>query len=697
MRNGRITAGLAAALLAGSACAPAPAAAPYPAPTRATPPPPLAERPLQFPGFQEFTLDNGLRVLVVENAAQPIANLTLHVRAGESWTPARQAGLAGLTAEVLTRGTASRSANQISSLAEGMGGSISASAGADNLTISTSVLAEHAAGAFELLADVATRPTFPAAEVELARRRTLSSLQAALGQPGVVAQRQFAQRVYGEHPYGVAPIPGTVQGIQREDLARFHETQFRAGNALLVVSGAVTAAQVEALARQHFTVLPAGEPARPAFAAPPARDATRIYLVHRPGSVQSNILIGHTALRPDNQDFAAMQVANGIIGGSDDARLFQILREQRGWTYGAYSRVTRPQDIGHFVATAEVRTEVTDSALNEMLRQMRRLRDEPVTAGELRATQGFLAGSFPLRLETPAQIASQIAEVRLLGLPLESLTGYRERINAVTTADVQRVARQYIHPERAAVVVVGDAPRLMEMLDGIAPISLFDVEGRPLERAAFEVRAPTAAFDASSLRPMELEYVINVQGNAVGSATTRLVREGQEWVATSEMMGQQGEVRFRDDLTPLRSQQRVEQGPVSIAIELQLADGRVTGDARLPDQMGGDRTYDLEVVPGTLLPQMDSWVLATSHLEEGASITVPVFEAMSGSVQNVTYRVTGTESVTVPAGTFPALRVEVAGAQPMTLYVRQEAPHLLLRQEMAGQPVVIELREVRER
>lgn len=674
----------------------APAVTTGPGALRSGPPPPLPERPLQFPSFHEFALDNGLRVLLVEHHGQPIANVSLYVRAGEARSTAEQAGLAGLTAEVLTKGTATRSATEISSIAESLGGSISASAGGDNLTVSSSVLAEYLPTAFELLADVATRPSFPTSEVELARRRTLSSLQAALGQPGAVAQRQFLREVYGEHPYGVSPVPGTVQGIQRDDLARFHDRYFRSGNALLVVSGAVRAAEVEALARQHFAAFPSGPAAPITFPAPPARERAQIQLVHRPGSVQSNILIGHTAIRPDNPDVFALHVMNGIVGGSDDARLFQILREQRGWTYGSYTRMTRPQDIGYFMASAEVRTEVTDSALTEMLHQLRRLRDEPVSQAELQAAQGFLAGSYPLRFETPAQIAGQIADVRLLGLPIETLTEYRERINAVTAADVQRVARQYVHPDRAVIVVVGDAPRLLPLLEGIAPITLYDVEGRPVERSAFEVRTPTATFDGSRLRPMTLQYAINVQGNTVGTATTQLTREGDVWVATSAIpaMGQQGEVRFRSDLTPVSMRQRLQQGPVTVNVELAMTEGRITGTGQFPAQMGGERTFDVAAVPGTLLPEMDVWVLATAALSEGTVLTVPVFNALAGSVSNVTYTVTGTETVTVPAGTFPAYRVEIAGPQQMVVFVRREAPHVVLRQEIVGQPVAIELQSM---
>jgi hypothetical protein len=191
-----------------------------------------------------------------------------------------------------------------------------------------------------------------------------------------------------------------------------------------------------------------------------------------------------------------------------------------------------------------------------------------------------------------------------------------------------------------------------------------------------------------------------VQGNPMGSYTSTLAREGDAWVATgsmqSAMMSQESEVRFRAaDLTPISTRQRQAQGPMQVEIDLQLANGRVTGRAQLPEQMGGERNVDSEVVAGTLLPGMDEYVLAAAELGEGRSITVPVFSVMSGNVTNVTYRVTAAEEVTVPAGTFPAYRVEVSGGpQPMTLYVRREAPHILLRQEFAGAPISLELQSM---
>jgi zinc protease len=580
-----------------------------------------------------------------------------------------------------------------------VGGQLNSSAGNDWLTVTASVLSDHLPLAFDLVSDVALRPTFPDEEVTVTRRRTLSGLQAQLGQPGAIAQRQFVRELYGpEHPYGVSPIPGTVQAITRDELVAYHRDHFAADNALLVVSGVVDPTEVEALVRQHFGDWQRGASPRVALPQPPTVDRTRISLVHRPGSVQSNIRIGHLAIRPDNPDYFPLNLLNTIIGGGTDARLFQILREEKGWTYGAYSQLTRPVDIGYFMANAEVRTEVTDSALAEMLTQLHRIRDERVPADEFEGSRSFLAGSFPLRLETAGQIANQIAQAALLGIPFEYVTEFRDRVLAITPEDVQRVAREYVRPDRAAVVVVGDAREVLPMIEPIAPVTLYDVEGARLERGAIEVRAATERLDGTRLQEGTRTYRLVFQDNPVGTATTRLARDGDTWVATMEApaIGQHSEVRFSAiDLTPISSTMETRQGPVTMGYDLRFTDGRVTGRIEMPEQMGGARDVDAQVPEGTLLPGMEEFVAAVADLAEGRSVSVPMFEGMSGAVTTVTFQVTGVEAVTAPAGTFDSYRVEMSGgAQPATLLVRQEAPHIMIRQEFAGAPIHIELQSV---
>jgi zinc protease len=476
------------AALAAAACAPAGSPLPAPEPAaapRAAPPPPLPPREIRFPAFAGSTLPNGLRLIVVENRSLPLARVDLHVASGSAADPAGREGTADLVAALLDRGTATRSAAEIAGQIEGVGGILSAGAGADAIVARASVLSEHLPLAFELLGDVVLRPAFPVEELETARRRQLSALQAAMGRSGFIAGRTFARLVHGPgHPYGTAPTPETVRAVTRDDLAAFHRTHFVPGNALLVVSGDVDPAEARALAERHFGGWSGAAPPRARPGALPEPGETRIHLVHRPGAVQSTIVAGHPGLAADHPDHDAVEVLNTVLGAGGDSRLERVLRAQHGWTYGARSRFSRPVGTGTFQASTEVRTAVTDSAVAELLSLLRGMREAPPAASEMEAALGFLTASFPGRLETPGAVASQLADALLLGLSPEHLTGYTERIRAVDAAGVHRAAQRWLHPDRTVVVVVGDASAVLAGLRRIAPVSLYDLQGNPLDEGS---------------------------------------------------------------------------------------------------------------------------------------------------------------------------------------------------------------------
>jgi hypothetical protein len=352
-----------------------------------------------------------------------------------------------------------------------------------------------------------------------------------------------------------------------------------------------------------------------------------------------------------------------------------------------------------FTAAADVRTEVTDSALAELVSQLRRVRDEPVPAAELEAAKSYLVGSFPVGIETAAQVAVQVATTRVLGLPIEDLLQYNPRVAAVTAADVQRVARRYVHPDQATIVVVGDAAKILPGLERIAPVTLVDLEGKPLERSALEVRASTERFDYARVAPATLAYQVSFQGNAVGSQTVVLAKEGEGWTRSNDVqfgpLRQQSVTRFGAGFAPVSLTESVS-GPATGTASVALTGGRFKGEAKLPPQMGGEKTFDVAAVPGSVLEGMDEVMLGVAELAAGKTITIPQFNTGTGSVAAVTFKVTGVETVTVPAGTFPAYRVEVTGKQqPLVMWLRQAAPHVPVKYEITGQPVVVQLQSIR--
>jgi zinc protease len=423
-----------------------------------------------------------MSLLVVESHTLPLVSAELYVRSGAAADPADRSGTASMMAAMLDKGTPTRNAVQIAETVEGVGGTLGAGADQDNLTLAVSVLSDQLPLAFELLSDLALRPTFPESEIQTVRGQMVAGLRAAQGQPGTLAARMFEQVVYGaSHPYGRRATAASVQAITRDDLLAWHRRHFVPGNALLVVSGDITPARAEEMARRHFGAWTGGAAPADEFPTSPTPGATAVSLIHRPGSVQSTLYVGHTGLTPDNPDYFAVQVLNMVLGASGDSRLEKVLRGEHGWTYGARSGYQRLLGGGDFRASTEVRTAVTDSALAETLVQLRRIRDEPVPQAELEQAKSSLVASFPNTMETASQAASRLAGTRLLGLPAEHLTQYAQRVAAVTAADVQRVARQYLHPDRAAIIVVGDAAQVLERLRAIAPVSVFDVEGKPLD------------------------------------------------------------------------------------------------------------------------------------------------------------------------------------------------------------------------
>jgi predicted Zn-dependent peptidase len=458
-----------------------------PAAAQQQPPAPLPAQPVRFPAFSETQLPNGLRLLVVENHALPVANVDLYVRSGTAADPQDKLGLAQMTAGLLDKGTPTRTAQQIAETVEGVGGSINAFAGVDNLTVSVGVLSDQLPLAFELLSDVSLRPTFPEQELETARAQQIAGLRAALGQPATLATRMFERQVYGTgHPYGRARTPQTVGALTRDEVAGWHHANFVPANALLVVSGDVTPAQAQEMARRWFGEWSGGPAPRDEFRTVAERGPAEIYLVHRPNSVQSSIYVGHPGLTADDPDYWAVQVLNMVLGASGDSRLEEILRGAHGWTYGARSRYNRVLGGGTYLASTDVRVAVTDSALAELLVQLRRIRDEAVPQAELDRAKSYLVASFPGTVETSAQAAGALANTRLLNLPAEHLTSYPQRIAAVTAADVQRAAQEYLRPDRAVIVVVGDAAQILEKLRPIASVSVFSVEGAPLDPATLQ-------------------------------------------------------------------------------------------------------------------------------------------------------------------------------------------------------------------
>ncbi len=668
-----------------------------PFPTR--PPTAAPLRPVQFPPFRTIALPNGMLLLLVENREQPTLSLSLSFRAGGFYDPAGKEGVASLVAELLTKGTPTHNADQLAATIEGVGGSLGASAGDDFLTISADVLSDHADLAFTLLGDVARRATFPAQELELARTRFLSSLEVELSQPENLAARAFQQEIYGRHPYGRNTSVAAYRAITREDVVSFAARRIRPGGSLLVVAGDITLARARALAMGAFgTWRGAAAPTPPAPAVPTKR-GTDILFVHRPGSVQANIIIGNTTFLPTDTGYYAARLATHVLGGGTDSRLFSILREQKGWTYGSYAALRRARGLGYWQATFEGRTEVTDSALIELLRQIDRVRTEPIPDGELGAAKGFLVGSFPLTIETPRQIASVVSNARLLGLGPDYVQRYRERLAAVGSTRARAAAQRTYRRSALTIVVVGDAKALYDKLKGIAPVRLVDIGGKALDPAELNPAAGPVTWDKSQIVARSDSFVAIVQGNPFGGRARSMQVLGDsivytETTALGPFLNSRATVVLSADVEMRRSEQTNVVQQQRSSVNLVFSSGRVKGTTAAPQGTGEAKTVNVDttVALGTIDDVALRALIPALPLAEGKSFTFNVFSSTEGVSKVATVKVAGVEQLTVPAGVFEAFRLEIAGMQlPIVTHVSTAAPRRVLRVAIVGAPIVFEL------
>jgi len=676
------------------------AAAPLHAQFPTEPPPPMPLTRLGFPRFREARVRNGLEIVLVENHRLPIVSVQLSIPTGSVHDPAGKRGVAEMVSDLLTKGTASRSADQIAAAIEGVGGNLTAFAGDDFFTLASTVLTDGSELAFELMGDVLLNASFPESEVELTRRRLLSSLEVERSSPEALADRYFAATLYGDHPYGRRQTQASLEAITPADIRAFAATNLKPDGALLVVAGDITLDRLRQLVDRHLGPWRGAVPAR-SYGTPPLPRPSEILLVHRPGSEQANIVVGNLGLRPGVAEYYPATVANKVLGGGADARLFLILREAKGWTYGAYSQLARQYDIGPFQATAEVRTAVADSALAELLAQLRRIRSEAVPDSELTAAKGYLTGVFPLTIETPQQIASQVAAQKRLGLGNDYLERYRERIAAVTAEQARAAAATVMRPDSAVVVVVGDGAALYERLRAILPVRIVDTDGKTLAPDDLAAPAGAVAFDPSQLVPRRDSLQVMIQGNPMGAQTLELTVDGDAIVAVERtaipLMGMTQETRMVLDggTLALRSVDQVGQvGPQAAETHLVVAGGRVTGRAQTPQPGGQPKLVEIDTVfaAGTLEANQLPSLVPALPLADGASFAISVLNGSDGSLRPYQVRCEVGAPVTVPAGTFEVFKVSLTGGPvPLAVYVTQAAPRRVVKLEAVGQPFVLEL------
>ena len=450
-------------------------------------PPVLGPPPaLRLPAIQTATLPNGLTLAVVEMHKVPVVDVQVLVDAGAARDPADLPGLATFTALMLQQGAGTRGALDVADEAAFLGAQLNTTATLDGAVASLHVPRRRLEAALDLLADVVLRPSF--SDSEVARQRELRSAQLVQqrDEPVAVANVAFPAIVYGPgHPYG-HPLNGTdgaTTALTRDRVAGFYRSYYRPNDARILMVGDITLAEARGLVAARFGAWQQGDVPGLAGGTAPTPATRAVYLIDKPGAAQSVIRIGHIGPARSTPDWYALEVLNTILGGAFTSRLNQNLRETHGYTYGAFSQFAARRLAGAFVALASVVTAKTDSSLVEFLRELRRIREEPVPEGELAKAKAYVTLGLPGDFETTGGAAARFREVLGYGLPLDYYDRYIERIGAVTAADVQRVARQYIDPDHFDIVVVGDKAQIEAGIRALneGPIVYRDLWGQEIK------------------------------------------------------------------------------------------------------------------------------------------------------------------------------------------------------------------------
>jgi len=434
-------------------------------------------------------LPNGLTVLVIEQHKLPTVNFMLWVEGGDMSDPKEAPGLASFTAEMLREGTTHRTSAQLAADVDNIGASLSTSSGfgSTNSTVAASGLAPSAGQILELMSDVVLNATFPPEELEKYKQRQLSELEQERSQPSALAEEKFHQALYGDFPAAVTlPTPESIRATTPERLKEFHARYYVPGNAILGVVGDVKPDEILALIRKSLGDWKGQPPPKPDWSHLPPAASTKIYLVDRPDSVQTNIVAGDYGARRADPDYIPLTVMNQVLGDGPQARLFLNLREVHGYTYGAYSRVGDDKYREPWAANTEVRNAVTDGSLEQLMLEFKRIRDEKVPETELDEARHAIVSSFALSLERQQQLLSRWMLVQSYGLPMDYWDRYPGQVAQTGPDAVQAAARKYVDIDHLQIVCVGDAKQpgndqkqpIRQVLEKYGSVEVYDTNGK---------------------------------------------------------------------------------------------------------------------------------------------------------------------------------------------------------------------------
>lgn len=447
--------------------------------TMTTPPAPSQIRPFSVPEPRTSRLASGVGLDLVVLDRLPLVSVQLVVDVGESRVPHADAGIASMTAATLQGGAGDRTGEELAEALEGIGASLGVSAGWETTRVSLACLPERLATAFAILADVTLRPTFPDGEVKRSLDQRLAQIDHEMSDPRSLGNQSAVRYIYAEgEPFGrrAGGERTSITALDRDRLQEFHAQRFGGLNAHLIVVGDFDVGEVTEMADSVFGDWAPQEEAGPPPTCAPRESERHIWVVNRPGAVQSEIRIGHVGIARSAPDYFPLRVFNAVLGGTFTSRLNLNLREEHGFTYGVRSQFAPRRTPGPFTIGAAVETPVTADAVREAMKEMTLMADAGPTEDEVAAVRDYLSGVFPLQWETTAQTAARIADQRVYGLPPDYWRTYRDQIRAVTRESAHAAGRANVRPAEAQIVVVGDADKVREPLQALelGPVSVVE-------------------------------------------------------------------------------------------------------------------------------------------------------------------------------------------------------------------------------
>jgi len=439
--------------------------------TTATRPQPGPAREYHFPSFERRTLDNGLTLLVAPAHSLPVVTVLAIVDAGAVSEPSGKEGVANLAALALNEGTPKYDGEALTEYLERLGTSVGGSAGWDSASLAMTVLRDNLENAFVHFAEVLVTPTFPVAAIERLKGERIAELMQIESEPRELADEKFDEYIYEVTSRFRLPLGGTrqsVNGLTRDDVAAFHASRYQPSATTLIVVGDVNMAEVETMVGGELggwtgAVVPSSKANDK-----PVRTSRAVRIVRKEDAPQSEVRIGHVGVPRTHPDYFSITVMNAVMGGLFSSRINLNLREAHGYTYGASSSFDWRREAGPFVIGTAVASDVTVPAIQETLKEIDRMRTEPISESELSLATSYLEGVFPIRYETTAAIAAALATLAIYGLPSDWYDSYRARMSAVTVDDVLAAARAYVHSDSLQIVIVGDAGAIREPLEALA-------------------------------------------------------------------------------------------------------------------------------------------------------------------------------------------------------------------------------------